>query len=518
MSQDNGMQKKLGRNKQYALNMITSILSMGISVAISFFLSPYIVRNIGAEANAYISISTQIVSYVSLLSTALNSMGSRFIMMAYYNQEYDKAKTYYSSLFIGDLALAIVIFIVGIFAVSNLDSLINISPELVNDVKLLILLVLINFLLFLVFTAWSCAPYITDKLHLDYTRNTITTIIRAGLILLLFTVFNPSVYFMGVATLLAGITSAVFNFFYKKKLLPDFKVQKKYFSFKAIKFLISSGIWNTFSSLGSTLISGLDLIITNLFVGPAAMGSLALAKTMPEFVSNLNANVANIFTPSMVIDYAQKNNDSIVTTIKRAAKMISILCSLPLAFLLVFGENFYSLWQPTQDAKTLYILSLITVFGRVFFTGMQPLFSIFTVVNKVKENSIVSLINGLASVIITYLLVKFTNLGVYAVAGTSVVCCAIKNFVYVVPYSAYYLGLKKNTFFSTISSSVLCCLILCALGYAIKLFYSPQSWISLICVAVVFCLIGVVITSFIVLRKEERQYLLNTILSKFSKR
>ena len=146
------------------------------------------------------------------------------------------------------------------------------------------------------------------------------------------------------------------------------------------------------------------------------------------------------------------------------------------------------------------------------------LFSIFTVVNKVKENSIVSLINGLASVIITYLLVKFTNLGVYAVAGTSVVCCAIKNFVYVVPYSAYYLGLKKNTFFSTISSSVLCCLILCALGYAIKLFYSPQSWISLICVAVVFCLIGVVITSFIVLRKEERQYLLNTILSKFSKR
>lgn len=505
------MNLELSRGKQNILNMVASIATMGVTTAISFFLSPYIVKNLGAEANGFVTLANSFITYATLLRTALNSMGSRFIMMAYYNDDKEKAKKYYSSLFYGDLFLSFIFAILSFFCVWKLEYILNISPEIVDDVKILFSILFLNFIIATATTVWSTAPYVVNKLYLDSIRNAQGSIIKALLIFGLFFIFDAKIYYVGIGTLLSGLVVYIYNYYYKYKLLPEFKVSKKDFSWSAIKDLLSSGIWNSVSSLGTTLTNGLDLLITNLFVSSLDMGVLSIAKTMPAFVASLNEQIAMVFTPSLIIDYSKGDLDSVVKTIKRSAKMISVICSLPLGFLLVFGDKFYELWQPTQDAKILQILSIITIAGRFLFTGMQPLFNVFTVVNKVKQNSIVTIINGLISVLITFILVKTTSFGVYAVAGVSVVCCAVKNLVYVVPYSAKYLGLKKSTFYNTITPSVLCTLVLCVLGYLLKLFMPCSTWITLIMTAICFCGLGFVCTSTIVLNKNERTIIFSKV-------
>lgn len=504
---------ELSRSKQNMLNMFASIATMAVTTAISFVLSPYIVRNLGAEANGFVTLANNFITYATLLRTALNSMGSRFIMMAYYNNEKEKANKYYSSLFIGDLFLSVLFLLVGFVCVWKLEYLLKISPELINDVKLLFGILFLNFVIATAITMWSTAPYIVNRLYLDSIRNAQVAIIRAAVIFGCFALFDTKLYYVGLGTLVAGLINYAYNCYYKLKLLPEFKVSKKNFSWSAIRELLSSGVWNSISSLGTTLTNGLDLLITNLFVSPLDMGVLSIAKTMPAFVASLNEHMAMVFTPSLIMDYSKEDINSIVKTIKQTSKLISVVCSLPLGFLIVFGDKFYALWQPTQDAKILQLLSIITIAGRFLFTGMQPLFNVFTVVNKVKQNSIVTIINGLVSVLITFALVKTTSLGVYAVAGVSVVCCAVKNLVYVVPYSAKYLGLKKSTFYSTITPSVACTVVLCVMGYLLKAFMPCGTWITLILTAVVFCAIGFICTSFIVLNKSERNILFSKLKS-----
>src|SRR5699024_12858382 len=71
-----------------------------------------------------------------------------------------------------------------------------------------------------------------------------------------------------------------------------------------------------------------------------------------------------------------------------------------------------------------YILSLhdalpilLSILGYMFTSGTQILYNVFPTVNKVKQNSIAMIITGILSVSLTVLLIKTTNLGIYAVAG-----------------------------------------------------------------------------------------------------
>lgn len=504
----------LSKNQQNIVNMVASILNMLVTTLISFVLSPYITSALGVEANGFVNLANSFIAYASLARTALDSMGSRFLMIAYYNDEHEKFERLYSSLFFADAFLALIFGVLGSACVWRLEFVLDIPQAMVSDVKLLFAILFFNFVLSTTFSVWSTCSYIKNKLYLDSITTATAAATRFLMIIGLFLCLSPKVYFIGIGTLISGVITIVIQFYYKKFLFPKLKAQKKNFSFNELKTLFSSGIWNTISSVGNILISGIDLLVANIFVGPTLMGVLSVAKTMPSFVDNLNYTIANVFTPSLIIDYAKQNKDEMVKTIKKSSKLISVICTLPLGFLIVYGKEFYALWQPTQDAQMLHILSVITIAGRLFFTGMQPLFNVFTVVNKVKQNSIVTVVNGIICVIVVFILLKTTNLGIYAIAGVSVVCCFFKNILYVIPYSAKYLGLKKSAFFSTLTPSVFCSLILCIWGYIEKLVFKVDTWIDLILAGVVFVAVGIVLTTFSVLNKEERKSLFNMVLKK----
>lgn len=505
---------ELSRNQQTIINIVAGVLNMLVTTLISFVLSPYIVSTLGVEANGFVGLAQNFIAYAALISTALNSMGSRFMIMAYYNDEQEKFRRYYSSLLFADLLLAAVFGLLGGACVWKLELLLDIPADIVADVKLLFGLLFSNFALSTAMTVWGTAPFLKNRLYLNSVVNTASAGVRGLMILGLFLCLEPSVSFVGLATLVSGCVIYGFQFFYKRTLFPELRAKGRDFSWATIRELVASGIWNTISNVGHILASSIDLLVTNLFIGASAMGAVSLAHTMPAFVNTLNETIAGAFTPSLMIDYAKGSTDNLVKTIRQSAKIISVICSLPLGFLLVFGQNFYALWQPTQDAQVLHRLSVILIFGRVFFTGMQPLFNVFTVVNKVREHSVIMIVNGFASVGLMYILLKTTDLGIYAIVCSSVICAFVKNMVFVLPFSAKYLGLKPTAFFGVVGYSLSCCAILLVWGSIQKLIMQPASWLALFASAAAFAAVGLLLTCLIVLNKAERGILLGMVRSK----
>lgn len=66
------------------LNLLTGLFTVVVQFATSFFLSPFIVKALGAEANGYTQLASNFVMYATLLTTAFNSMASRFVSVAYH--------------------------------------------------------------------------------------------------------------------------------------------------------------------------------------------------------------------------------------------------------------------------------------------------------------------------------------------------------------------------------------------------------------------------------------------------
>ena len=146
---------ELSRNKQHAINLAASITNMVVGALISFFLTPYIVKTIGVEANGFVMLANSFISYATLVGTALNSMAGRFIMISYYNNDEEKVSRLYSSLYWGNIFLALVYGLLGFFCVIFLEKLVSIPVELQTDVKILFALLFMATILYSTSAAWS---------------------------------------------------------------------------------------------------------------------------------------------------------------------------------------------------------------------------------------------------------------------------------------------------------------------------------------------------------------------------
>lgn len=63
--------------KQTTINLIASLVSFGINLAINFFLTPYLIRTLGTESYGFIGLANDFVQYAGIITSALNVMAGR---------------------------------------------------------------------------------------------------------------------------------------------------------------------------------------------------------------------------------------------------------------------------------------------------------------------------------------------------------------------------------------------------------------------------------------------------------
>lgn len=507
----------MNKNKQLVINMAASFIAFVVSVGINFFLSPYIVKKLGVEAYGFIGLANNMINYISILTIALNSLAGRFITIAIYEKNENDANKYFTSVFYANAVLSGVLLILGISVILYLEYIIKIPNNLILDVKTLMLCLLINCIISMLGTVYGVAVFAKNMLYLNSLRNIESNIIRAVFLCGMFFLFSPKVSYMGISALVVGFYTTIFNIYYTRKFLPDLTIKRRYFDLKAVWMLITSGIWNTINRLGQIFTDGLDLLITNIFIDSASMGILSLAKVIPAQITTIVGTLVGVFSPNFTILYAEKKIDELIASVKQSMKIMGIIVNIPIIVLVVCGELFFSLWQPTVDSKTLLILSVLTVGCVMFSGGINVIYNIFTVVNKLKLNSIIVMVSGVLQLCITFILLKTTDLGIFAVAGVSTVISIIRNLCFTVTYGARCLNLKWYAFYPDIFRPVIFVIIAVAICEVLKCFTCFSGWIGLIILGFLTGIISLILGYFIILNFNDRQYVNNILKRRFKK-
>lgn len=506
-------------NRRIAINMVFSVIAFVLNTLVSFFITPYITSQFGSEAYGFIKLSTDFTSYAALVTLALNSMSSRFIMLERERNNVRGANEYYSSLMLANVGLTLFMGILSLITVFNLEKIVSIPEGMTAEVKLVFAITFLSFLISLATSIYGNCFYLSNRLDLNSIRTAESTIIRVVTIIGLFLLFEPKISYVALGSLVSTVYLCVCNFIFSGKLLPDLKVKRKYFKFERIKELFFSGIWNSITKLSQILSSGLDLLMTNIMINSQMMGYLSVAKTVPTLVASFNSTIANVFSPNLMMLYAKDDIEGLKKATKTAMKFMCLFVSIPNAILITMGKEFFDLWVPGQPSKMINILSVLTIINSVITGPTQPLYQIFTITNKIKQSSIVMIIYGAVSVLMTYVCLQVTDLGVYAVAGVSLIGSLIVALFYHIPYAAKYIGLPKRTFFPEIGISILSTAILCGVGLIINYFMElNSSWVMWFTGACLTGIIGLFINVMIILNKEERKKLWNRLFSKVGRR
>lgn len=510
------MKRERSNSFKTTINLISSVGVLIINLCISFYLSPYIIKTIGVEANGFVTLANTFVTYADLIVTALNAMAARFVTIAYVQKDYKKANLYYNSVFWGNLIIVAVLIVPAAFIIVRLQYFIDVPLDILLDVKILFSIIFMGFFIRTGAPNYDCGTYVTNRMDLSYIPSAITALFRCIFLFCVFSIWTPHVWYVGLASIIVTIVTLIIAGHNTHRLTPELKIdlKKPIYSIRAIKELVMSGIWNSISSSGYMLLNGLDLLICNKFLGATMMGILSLSKTLPNILIQLSDSIRGAFGPELTISFAKGDKENVFRCINRAMKITSVVVTIPAAGLVVMSNVFYRLWVPSQDARLLQILTVLAILSYLVNSGVVILFNVFSTVNKVRYNSMAMLISGFASIVVTIGLIYFTDYDIYAVAGISSVATICKNLFFTVPVASKLLGFKWYKFYPQVGVSTLSCALISIAGFTIRRFMPVDSWLSFFLTCCVVGSAGLIINLIVVLNHDERLYFMDMIKRK----
>ena len=504
--------------KRLAINLISNMFSFVLQIGISFLITPVIVEKVGDAAYGFIGLANNFVSYASVFSIIINSMASRFITLELSKGNQEKANRYYSSVFILDLLVSIIIAIASVVIVCNLNKLLNIPDYLNLDVKLTFILVFANFIISILGTVFSVASFAKNRLDIAASKNIIGNVLKTICLILLFTFCKPKIYYIAIASILFSGYLLIANMNITKNIAPELKIKRILFDKLAIKELISSGVWNALNSLGKILLTGLDLLVANIFVGADGMGVLAIAKTVPNAIESLLATISNTFTPQFIMLYSKEKTQELIESVNLSIKILGLIMIVPLAGFIAFGTDFFALWLPSKtiiEIHEIQILSVLSLLPYIISANNFTLGTLDTTTNKLKRPVIATLIISVLSVITTVIVLQTTNLGVFAIAGVSSIYWSLKVFFFNTINAAKNLELKWNIFFKQYLDNIGCFAAIVAMFIIIEKYTVINTWKKMIIISFFVGMAAYLLVYEILLNKKEKAKVNELVQNKF---
>lgn len=500
-------------NKQRVLiNLFATLFAFCVQFGINFFLTPYIINELGSESYSFIPLTNNIVSYTNILTVAFYSMTARFIAIESNRGNDEKASVFFNSALLANCVLSLILIIPAAIVTMSAEHLISIPGNLVSDVKITFAFSFTNMLLSLALSAFGSVFYVKNRLDLSARKNIEGNLIRATVLILLFTLLPAKIYFLNATMLVVTLYLTMTNIRYMHRLMPEIKVDHRKFSFTAMKEMLSSGIWNSLNQASNVLLLSLDLLLANLFLGSAASGTYSVSKTVPSFVLSIVSTLIPVFAPQFVKYYAQNKHVELKQSIDFGVKCMGMLCAVPIGFLIVFGKEFLHLWVPTQNADELYPLSTLALITVAISCCSLVLSDIFTAANKLRVPAFVLFGLGIFNTVVVILLIQLTPLGIWAIPITSLITNIIRNLIFVPIYSAQCLELPWKEIYLPLIKGTACMVIMCAVCFVYHRYISATSWGGLIVAGIVCSIIACLINLMILFTKNERSQFLGKLL------
>lgn len=504
------------KKNQMSINLIANIISFASSLFISFYTTPYITKFVGMEAYGLIGLAQNFTSYITIITTALNSMASRFIIIELHKNNTEEANKYFNSALTANTICAILVILFTLFFVPNLNSFVNVSSDLLNDAKITFALTFFSFALTLSTSVFGVVYYAKNRLDLGAWYSVGSYILRALLLVVTFSFIGVKIQYTVAATLISSAYVILFSMYNTRKMLPEIKVSYKYAEWKKTWTMVKSGIWNSIGKLGNILLNGLDLLITNLFIGGAVLGCVSVSKTFVNIIISLIATISEVFLPRFLKAYA-KDKKELNTEFLNSTKLLGFCSCVIISVFLVYCETFYSLWLPGEDAVLMRNLTYISLASIFVCSPVYSMFSVYSVINKVYAQAVANLVISILSTATVFILLKFTNLGVYAIVGVSAIYSAIKNLTYSMYCLKKYIDIDIKKSYYIIIKNIVIILVCMIVNFYIKSCATITSLIILALYIVIAAVISSLIYVLLGISNSEKKYILMVLVSKIKR-
>lgn len=462
---------------------------------------PFLVRRLGPAAYGLIPLTSVITSYMTLITSGLESAVGRFQTLALTRDEHENANLIFNVALWGNVALSVLLLVPASFVILQAEHLIRIPPGYETATRWLFAGTIAAFLLNQIKTPFTVSFFCRNRLDLQNLVTGGETLTRIGVVVLLFVVWAPRVEYVGAAILAGTVVALVGTIWSWKVLTPTLYISWRLFDWAMLRKLCHTGAWVIVSQIGVMLYLNIDLLVANRLFGPEQSGKYAAVLQLPFLIRSLSVAVAGVFAPTTFQIYARHDIAGLVAYLRRSVKSVGIVMALPIGLTCGFAEPLLRLWLGPEFGG--FALLLVVMSAHLCINlAMYPLYPLPLAVNRVKMPGLVTLAVGLGNLGLALFLAGPAGWGLYGIAAAGAITLTVRHLLFTPLYSAYILHQPWTTFYKGVPGFVAATLAIACLCRATLWLWPISNWLELALAGIGMSLLFLILAYLLLTPKE----------------
>lgn len=495
---------KPNNQNQFGVNVSTNIISYAVNLLLGLWFTPYLIAHLGVDSYGLYPLAYSVTIYMSLLTLALNGAVGRYLAIDLQTKSFESANKTFNTALFGSIIISIISlpFIVGF--VLLVPTIFNIPSGQETATQLLFFFVMISFFVTTIGSCFSVSTWAKSRFDL---RNAIiipSNIIRVLVVVILFSLTLPSIWFVGIGILFSSLFGFLGDMYIWRKLTPELNISIQNFDKSRIRDLTNMGGWMVVNQIGMLLLLYVDLFVANIGLGAKVAGEYGTLIQFSSLLRGVAGTVSSVLTPIVLAKYAVNDLKQISYLSIQAVRLMAIAVGIPVGLICGFGKPFLELWLG-PDFGNLILLLVIILFHLPINLAVMPLFGIQVTMNRVKIPGTVTLIMGVVNVLLALLFVFILHWGALGIAGAGAIVLTITYALFTSIYTAQIQKLPWLTYLKAIIPGVYVPAFVGLISWFITTKYLIGNWFEMVGISGITGLACVILVYLFVFNSSDKK-------------
>ncbi|MFC1826941.1 oligosaccharide flippase family protein [Thermodesulfobacteriota bacterium] len=474
-----------------------------VYILIAFFLTPFIIDNIGTSQYGLLVVVLSLVGYAGILEMGVQSAIVKLVAQYAAEEEKDKVNEIFVTAFFFFLIIGLLSAVVFWFVIPPL------TPFLLKDVKSLSvvnkLLVIFGFDLIVVFLKYVFSGFIYG-LQIYHVKNFVDTVSGfLNAILIFFLLPGGSILIIAGVKLFVDIVTAAALFILCRKAYPSLKINFSNVSKQSFHELLRFGGKIFASATMVRIANNFDPLIITYYLTTTWTAIFAIPRRLVDYLKEISWAFTTGFMPAFSELQGKNDLETIRAIYLRYTRYIIILIFPVVIAVMVYGVPFIRLWVGEEFAdKGSILVSLLA--GAFAVESFQPLlWRLFIGVGRLNILVKVSAATSAAYIIMALILVKFY--GINGI-GVSALLIAFFNQSIFLFYACEYMRISKLEYFMKCHFAPLSISLFfgCAL-YGLSQLFPPVSYMMIMMQFAAVLPLYAALVYFFALGQDEKEHI-----------
>jgi O-antigen/teichoic acid export membrane protein len=495
-----------------ARSILSNWLATVATLAVGFFLSPFVVHRLGNVAYGVWVLAISSVSYLSLLDLGMRGSVLRFVSKGHATQDHEGASEALSAALWVRLQISALVLLLSCGLALAFPIIFRVSPALVRDAREAVLVIgvttAVNMSVGVLGGVLSALNRYDLQCYVTLTQLSIrvvgvVAVLRAG----------QGIVAIAFCELAAALVGNLLLIYISRRLYVQLTVRLKKPRREVLRKIWSYSVFAFLLTIAGQLIYQTDNLVVGAFVSATAVTFYSIGNSLCRYAQQLITAMTMTFTPA-ASSYESAGDTSSLRALYLNGTRVAMVLSLPILItFMIRGKAFIGVWMGHQYSEVSGTVLAILAAALIFSLANAPATSIAWGVEKHKTVALWAIPEAIVNLSLSIVLAR--KIGIYGVAIGTLAPSLIVNLILWPRYISRLVDVTWIQAYRNVWGPV----FLCAIPYAMASFavevYFPVRTMGMFIVqtvALVPLFVGVLSLTF---RENVRRQILPRVRSLF---